>query len=84
MCALELKVVLPDSLAREAEASGLLTSQAIESLLRAEMHRRRVDKLFDAADRLSAMDAQPLTAAELEAKIQAARAQRRVRDARRR
>jgi hypothetical protein len=78
MCVLELKIVLPDRLAREAEADGLLTSQAIESLLRTEMRRRRVDRLFAAADRLAALDAQPLTATEVEAEIQAARAQRRA------
>ena len=32
----ELRLTLPDSLAREAEAKGLLTPQALESLLRAE------------------------------------------------
>jgi RecB family exonuclease len=68
----ELKLDLPDSLAREAEASGLLTPEAIEALLRAEIRRRRVDKLFDAADRLAALDA-PLTEAEVEAEIAAVR-----------
>ncbi len=36
MSSLEFKLVLPDTLAREAESSGLLTPEAIEALLRAE------------------------------------------------
>ena len=71
---LELTLTLPDSLAREAEASGLLTPQGLEALLRAEVQRRRVTQLFDAADRLAALP--PLTEAEVEAEIQAARVER--------
>ena len=72
MSSIELKLDLPDSLAREAEANGLLTPEAIEALLRAEVRRRRIDKLFDTADRLAALD-MPLTEAEVEAEIAAAR-----------
>ena len=77
MSTLELKLVLPDSLAREAEASGLLTPESIESLLRAELRRRRVNKLFAAVDRLADLDTPPLTEAEIEAEIAAARQSRR-------
>lgn len=73
---LELKLILPDSLAREAKAKGLLTPQAIESLLRAELQRDRVEKLFQAADRLATLP--PLTEAEIEAEIQAVRAEKRA------
>ena len=69
----ELKVVLPDRLAREAEANGLLTPAAIEALLRDELRRRRVNRLFTAADRLASIDTPPLTEAEVEAEISAAR-----------
>ena len=71
----ELKLRLPDSLVREAEASGLLTPQGLEALLREEVQRRRVTQLFEAADRLAALP--PLTEAEVEAEIQAARTERR-------
>jgi hypothetical protein len=77
---LELKLDLPDKLAREAEAHGLLTPEAIESLLRAEINRRRVNKLFDAADGLAASGT-PLTEAEVEAEIAAVRQARRLPDA---
>ena len=72
---LEIKLKLPGSLAREAQASGLLTSQALETLLREEVRRRRVAQLFEASDRLASLS--PLTEAEVEAEIQAARAERR-------
>ncbi len=82
MSSVELKLDLPDSLAREAMANGLLTSKAIESLLRAEIRRRRVDKLFEAADRLAALEA-PLTESEVESEIAAARQAKRSSDANR-
>lgn len=74
----ELKLVLPDRLAREAEANGLLTPEAIEALLRDELRRRRVNRLFTAADSLATVDAPPLTEAEVEAEISAARESRRT------
>jgi len=77
----ELKLTLPDSLAREAEASGLLTPEAIEALLREEICRRRVNQLFEAADRLANLDMPPLTESEVEAEIEAARLSRRTSDA---
>jgi hypothetical protein len=78
MVTLEIKLDLPDGLAREAEASGLLTPQAIESLIREEIRRRRIDGLFDAADRLAGLEMPPLTDAEVEAEIRAARRRRRI------
>jgi hypothetical protein len=56
----------------------LLTPQTLEALLRAELQRRRVGNLFTAADRLAALPLSPLTEAEIEAEIDAARAARRA------
>ncbi len=72
----EILLTLPDNLAREAEAGGLLKPEFIASLLRAEIRRRRVNKLFAAADRLAGLD-EPLTDAEIEAEIVASRRERR-------
>ena len=83
MSTLELKLVLPDSLAREAEAGGLLTPESIEALLRAEIRRRRVNGLFAAADRLADLEA-PLAEVDIEAEIAAVRQTRRSPDAGRR
>lgn len=78
---LELKVDLSETLAQEAKSKGLLESPAVERMLRAELKRSRVDQLFAAADRLAAQNLPPMTEAEVEAEIQAARAQRRASDA---
>ena len=40
MTTLELKLNLPDRLAREAQAAGLLTSEALSKLLKDAMRRR--------------------------------------------
>lgn len=68
----EIVLTLPDNLVREAEANGLLKPEAITAMLRAEIRRRRVNKTFNAADRLSDLD-EPLTETEIEAEIAAAR-----------
>ena len=73
----EILLTLPDNLAREAEANGLLRSEFIASLLRTEIRRRRVNKLFAAADRLADLD-EPLTDVEIEAEIKASRRARRA------
>lgn len=77
----EITLILPDALAREAEANGLLTSQIFESLLREEIRRRRVDKFFEIADRLASQDLTPMSGEEIEAEIRAVRESRRSADA---
>lgn len=78
----EIVLNLPEKLAQEAEANGLLKPEFIASLLRAEIRRRRVNKLFAAADRLADLD-EPLTDTEVEAEIESARRERRLKDANR-
>ncbi|MDE3091201.1 MAG: hypothetical protein KGJ80_17675 [Chloroflexota bacterium] len=78
-----LKLTLPDRLAREADAAGLLNPNAIKRLLRTEIRRRRVAQLFNAADRLAAVDLPALTPAQVETEIQAVRAKRRAHTRRR-
>jgi hypothetical protein len=82
MGTVEFKFALPDQLAREAEALGLLKPEALEHLLREEIRRRRVGQLFQAADQLAALAEPPLTAAEVEAEIHAARTEGRAAHAR--
>lgn len=72
----EITLTLPDNLAREAKESGLLKPEFIASMLRAEIRRRRVNKLFAAADRLADLD-EPLTEEEIAAEIAAARKEKR-------
>jgi hypothetical protein len=70
---LEIRLSLPDSVAREAEASGLLAPESMESLLREALRKRRIDRMFEAADRLVAAPLPSLTEAEIEAEVQAVR-----------
>ncbi len=77
MVAVQLRLELPDALAREAENSHLLSSAAIEELLRSELRRRRIADLLVTADRLALGDEPPLSPGDIEAEIQAVRAERR-------
>lgn len=77
MSSTEITIVIPDQLAREAEANGLLTSESVEALLMAELRRRRQDRFFDTLDRLTATESSRLNEAEIEREISAAREQRR-------
>jgi hypothetical protein len=75
---LDVRLRLSDREIREAKAIGLLKPGSLEMLLRSELRRRRVDRLFAAADRLSSLPLPPLTEEEVESEIQAVRAQRRA------
>jgi hypothetical protein len=76
----ELKLTLPDRLAREARAAGLLKPNAIKALLREAMHRRAAAREFLAvADRVAAAGVPPMTEDEIQAEIDAVRRARRRR-----
>jgi hypothetical protein len=75
----EVIMTLPDNLAQEARAAGLLTPQALEAMLRETLRKQRVDELFAAMGKMAAVDLPPLTEAEIQAEIEAVRAQRRAR-----
>lgn len=82
MTSINLTIELPDTLARDAQRAGLLTSQSIADLLSAELRRKQIDRLFAIADQLANQDTLVMSAAEIEAEIEAARAERRRRNAR--
>ena len=73
MVTLDLKIQLPDDLLQEAQSAGLLTPDAIEQLLRNEIRRQRIDKLFESADRMAGLDLPALSPEEVEAEITALR-----------
>jgi len=75
----EFKVNLPDTLASEAKAAGLLTPQAIERLLREAVRSKAVKELFDTADRMVAANIPPMTMQEIQAEVDAVRKARRER-----
>jgi hypothetical protein len=70
-----ITVSLPDDLAQQAQAAGLLRPAALETLLREAMKRRDIDQLFVSIDKLNALEP-TLTEEEIDAEIAAARAER--------
>lgn len=77
-----IEIELPDSLAREAKAAGLLAPAAAERMVREAIRRRALAELREAMDRMAAVEGAMMTPEEIQAEIRAARAQRRARDAR--
>lgn len=77
MTTLEVKLELPDSLAKEAQQAGLLTPQAIEAMLRERLRAQRVAELREAVRQMVSAGGTPLTMEEIEAEMQAYRIERR-------
>lgn len=78
MTSIQMTLTLPDKLAQRAKAANLLTPTAIASLIEQELQRQnQVEQLFFDMERLADADLPPLTEAEIEAEISAARHARR-------
>jgi len=75
----KIKLSLPDKLASEAQEAGLLTSQAIEQLLREAVRRKAVDKLVQKMDEPADATFPPMTLEEIQAEVDAVHAQGRKR-----
>lgn len=75
MTTLELKLSLPDQLAKEASAAGLLAPEEIERLVREALRARRVEQLAKAREKLAANPLPPMTDEEIQAEIDAYRAE---------
>lgn len=82
MTTLELKVQLPDELAARARNAGLLTEEAIRQLLEDALRRQAGRELRVIMNKLHATDIPPMTEDEIQAEIDAARAERKARKAR--
>ncbi len=70
-------ITLPDDLAGQARQAGLLSPEAMVALLREAIKKQRIDRLFAAVDDLTKLEP-PLTEPEIQAEIDAARAERRA------
>jgi hypothetical protein len=68
-----VQIELPDELAREAKAAGLLTPAAIEQLIGDALRERWIERLFEIKKNLEAAGIEPMSAEEIEAEIRAAR-----------
>ena len=78
MTTLELKLELPERLAREAEAAGLLTSKALSRLLKDEMQRLAAQQLLTGARRASESGSKPLSMKAIQAEVSEVRKARRA------
>jgi len=77
MTILELKVELPDRLARDAARMGLLSPDSLQTLLREAVRRRRVAQLTLARQRVAEAGIEPMSLDEIQTEVDALRAQRR-------
>lgn len=75
MTTLEVKLNLPDPLAVEAQAAGLLAPEQLERLLREALRARRIERLAVAREALAAKPLPPMTPEEIQAEIDAYRAE---------
>lgn len=80
MTTLEVKLDLPDRLAREAQAAGLLTPKALRELLRDAMQRRAAQTLLAGAARGSAAAGRALSMKDIQAEVNSVRRERRHTD----
>lgn len=79
----EITVTLSDEVAARAKQAGLLEREALEVVLKEAIRQRTLDRLFATMDRLERLSP-PLTEAEIAAEIEAARRERRQKNADRR
>lgn len=75
----ELVVKLPDELARQAKEAGLLSDAAIQKLLEDAVRRQAGRALRVTMDKLHAAGIPPMTGDEIQAEVDAVRAERKAR-----
>jgi hypothetical protein len=74
-----IRISLPEDLAREAEAAGLLTPEQLEPMLRNAIRGKRKAGLRDAMAKMAAVnDGSAMSPEEVAAEIAAYRAERRA------
>jgi post-segregation antitoxin (ccd killing protein) len=74
-----VQITLPDQLAQEAEQAGLLSSQALEEWLRKQLKAKAAVELFEAMDRMAAVDDPSyMSPEEVAEEIRAMRAEKRA------
>lgn len=74
-----IQIDLPEATAAAAREAGLLTPEALERLLNDALRRKAVGELFAKMDELADSNLPPMTMEEIQAEVDAARAQRRKR-----
>lgn len=74
----QLVVDLPDDLAQRAQAAGLLSSEAIESLLREKLRKQAGQELLAMMKKLANDGTPPMSEDEIQAEVDAVRTVRRA------
>lgn len=77
-----VQIDLPDELARDAQAAGLLTPEAFEQMLREQLRKRAGEELMAMWARQPAEELTPEIEQEIVAEVRAVRAQRHQRGTR--
>ena len=78
MTTLELKLTLPQELAKQAKAAGLLKSEAIASMLREQLRRQAGKELRVMMDKLADANYPQMSEDEIQAEVNAVRRARRA------
>ncbi len=76
MTTLEVKLDLPDRLARQALAAGLLTPAALRELLKDAIQRHAAQTLLDGAKKASTAGSQALSMKEIQSEVNGVRRER--------
>ncbi|TRZ94112.1 MAG: hypothetical protein D4R84_09445 [Rhodocyclaceae bacterium] len=76
-----IQIELPDATAQAARDAGLLTPPVLERLLNDALRRKGVNELFEKMDELADANFPPMTMEEIQAEVDAVRAERRTRAA---
>src|SRR5688572_16792763 len=74
MSRVNVEIELPDTLATQAKKAGLLEPEALERMVREALLARRLEDLATARDVLAARPLPPMTPEEIQAEIDAYRA----------
>lgn len=77
MTRLNLEIVLPDALAEQARAAGLLEPDAVEAMVRKALLAKRAEKLAEIRNALAVNPLPPMTSEEIQAEIDAYRSEAR-------
>lgn len=77
MTTLELKLNLPDRLVQDAKQMGLLEPDNLQTLLREAVRNRRITQLAEARKRIAAAGIPPMSLDEIQAEVDAYRAEHR-------
>jgi hypothetical protein len=81
MAKLQVKLELPDPLAKEAEDMGLLEPNALQDMVREAVRKRHIAQFAEVRRKVAEAGIPPMTTEEIQAEIDAYRAERRAKNA---